>query len=280
MKSVSFRNVSLAMLLIASALVAPVRAADLSIFAAASPQSQTVVDHTAWGEILGRYVQAKSGYINRFDYARVTAADRAKLQSYLARLQEVDPAALAPAEQHAYWINFYNALTIEIILKKYPVGSIRDISSGWFSFGPWDLMLVTVKGQKLSLNNIEHGILRKFWKDSRVHYALNCASMGCPDLAATPYSSRSLDAALNKAARAFVNHPRGVSLLNGRLILSSIYDWYRNDFDGGSDKAVIASIRKYAEPQLSALLLKASRIDGYQYDWRLNAPGAHFELPQ
>lgn len=280
MKFVNFRNAAFVMFLMTCALLAPARADDLSIFAAASPQSQTVVDHTAWGEILGRYVRVKSGDINRFDYARVTAADRAKLQAYLVRLQAIDPVMLAPAEQHAYWINFYNALTIEVILRKYPVGSIRDISSGLFSSGPWDMKLVTVKGQRLSLNNMEHDILRKFWKDSRVHYALNCASLGCPDLAVVPFTARSLDAALDTAARAFINHPRGASLRNGRLILSSIYDWYGKDFDGGSDKAVIVNIRKYAEKPLADQLSRLVKVSDYQYDWRLNAPGPQFEVPR
>jgi hypothetical protein len=262
-----------------AALAAPAHAEELPIFAAANPQSQITIDHTTWGEMLSRYLIVNSLAINRFDYRRVTSADRAKLRSYLAQLQAVNPATLAPAEQHAYWINFYNSLTVEVTLEHYPVKSIRDISSGWFKPGPWDLKLVMVKGHKLSLNNIEHDILRKYWKESRVHYALNCASLGCPDLAVMPYSGHALDADLDKAARSFVNHPRGVYLHNDRLVLSSIYDWYRKDFNDGTDEAIIASVRKYANPQLAAHLGHQLRVSAYQYDWRLNGPGADFEVP-
>jgi hypothetical protein len=273
------RRAILAIFWLGAALAAPAHAEDLPMFAAENSQSQVTIDHTIWGEILSRYLVVNPIVINRFDYRRVTSADRARLQSYLARLQTVNPATLAAAEQHAYWINFYNSLTVEVILEHYPVKSILDISSGWFKPGPWDLKLVTVKGQKLSLNNIEHDILRKYWKESRVHYALNCASLGCPDLAVMPYSGHALDAELDGAARAFVNHPRGVYVHNDRLVLSSIYDWYRKDFNGGMDEAIIASVRKYTNPQLAAELGHQSRISGYQYDWRLNAPGANFEDP-
>jgi hypothetical protein len=279
MQATQTRRAILAIFWLGSALAAPAHAEEFSMFAAENPQSLITIDHTAWGEILSRYLIVNPISINRFDYRRITPADRAKLQSYLARLQTVNPATLAAAEQHAYWINFYNSLTVEVILEHYPVQSIRDISSGWFKPGPWDLKLVTVKGQKLSLNNIEHDILRKYWKEPRVHYALNCASLGCPDLAVRSYSGSALDAELDAAARAFVNHPRGVYLKNDRLILSSIYDWYRKDFNGGTDGAIIASVRKYADPQLAVQLGHQSLISGYQYDWRLNAPGANFDVP-
>lgn len=254
---------------------------DLSgLFASERIVSKVLVDHSAWADILGRNLLVDPEGINRFAYGKVTAADRSKLQSYIAGLQKIDPRQLRPNEQRAYWINFYNALTIEVILQHYPVESIRDISSGVFTRGPWDIPLVTVNGKRLTLNNIEHDILRTGWRDERVHYALNCASLGCPDLAATPYEGKLLDAQLDAAGVAFINHSRGVSLRNGRLILSSIFDWYRKDFDGGAAPAVIGAVRKYARPQLAARLGRLSRIDGYQYDWRLNAPGKVFLAPQ
>ena len=158
------RRAILAIFWLGAALAAPAHAEELPMFAVANPQSQITIDHTIWGEILSRYLIVNPIVINRFDYRRVTSADRTRLQSYIALLQAVNPATLAAAEQHAYWINFYNSLTVEVILEHYPVQSIRDISSGWFKPGPWDLKLVTVKGKRLSLNNIELDILRKYWK--------------------------------------------------------------------------------------------------------------------
>lgn len=249
-------------------------------FAAATPDSRIMVDHAEWAALLRRYLHADPGGINRFSYGAVAPADRTRLKAYIARLQTIDPAALNAREQHAFWINFYNALTIEVVLDHYPVKSIRDISSGWFTFGPWDLPLVHVAGYTLTLNNIEHDILRKNWRDPRVHYALNCASLGCPNLASAPYDGESLNRELDTAARAFVNHPRAVWLRNGRLVLSNIYKWYAKDFGDGSDAAVIAHIRRYADPALAAPLSRQATISGHQYDWQLNEPGTQFEALQ
>lgn len=257
------------------------RAADRAIseaFAASDPASRIVVDHTAWAGLLSRYVKTAPDGIDRFDYAHVTPADKALLKSYLKALQGVDPARLNPSEQHAYWIDFYNALTVETILEHYPVKSILDISSGFLSFGPWDMELVTAAGRKLSLNNIEHDILRADWHDPRVHYTLNCASLGCPNLQPVPYTGHDLDAQLDAAARAFVNHPRGAAVRHGRLIVSKIYQWYAKDF-GGTNEAIIAHIRRYAAPGLADGLAQVSHIARYQYDWTLNAPGTHFTAP-
>jgi hypothetical protein len=249
-------------------------------FSTAQSSSKISIDHSEWSALLTRYVHEDASGINRFAYGAVTPADHALLKHYLARLQKIDPGKLSADEQHAFWINLYNAVTVDVVLDHYPVKSIRDISSGLFSFGPWDLPLVTVDGHPLTLNNIEHDILRKSWRDPRVHYALNCASLGCPNLAPVPYSGHSLDAELDAAARSFVNHPRAVSLHNGHLILSQIYQWYAKDFGGGSPAAVIAHIRRYAKPALSVQLANQADIDGYEYDWQLNAPGMHFTPPQ
>ncbi len=244
-------------------------------FARSDPTSHTVVDHTAWARVLARRLQAAADGINRFDYAKASQSDKIELAAYLIELQRVSPAGLNASEQHAYWINFYNALTVKVILEHYPVRSIRDISSGLLSFGPWDLELASVDGHKLTLHNVEDDILRANWRDPRVHYALNCASLGCPNLQPVPYSGAHLDAEVDAASRAFINHPRGVELRGGRLSVSKIYRWYAEDF-GGSDTAILAHLRKYASPALAARLAGVSSIDSYQYDWRLNAPGILF----
>ena len=116
-------------------------------------------------------------------------------------------SGLGRDEQCAYWINLYNALTLEVVLDHYPVDSIRDIdiSPGLFSQGPWGKKLITVEGEQVSLNDIEHRILRPIWRDPRIHYAINCASLGCPNLQPRPFTGRTLDHALDLAAMRFVD---------------------------------------------------------------------------
>jgi Protein of unknown function, DUF547 len=256
----------------AIALGRPVLASGLDqTFAVNNPTSTMTIDHSAWDKILSTYIVASPDGINRFAYGRVSMADKQALKAYLATLQDVRVTALNADEQPAFWINLYNALTIEVVLDHYPVKTIRDISlgGGLFAVGPWKKELVTVEGRRLSLDNIEHDILRKTWREPRVHYAVNCASISCPNLPAKAFTAASLDQMLTQGARAYVNHRRGVHIVEGRLRLSNIYDWYRRDF-GASDAEVIAHVSAYAEPALKRQLADIKSIAGYDYDWSLN----------
>ncbi len=235
------------------------------------PSSKATIDHTAWSAFLARYVTTDAHGVNRVAYARVTAADRDALRRYVARLSQVPISRYDRPEQLAYWINLYNALTVRVVLDHYPVASIRDIdiSPGLFADGPWGAELVTVDGQALTLNDIEHRILRPIWRDPRIHYAVNCASLGCPNLAREAYSAATLDRMLDAAARAYVNSPRGVRVGQDGLIVSSLYIWFEADF-GGNDAAVIDHLRRYADPPLRDALQGRTEIDGHAYDWSLN----------
>lgn len=144
-----------------------------------------------------------------------------------------------------------------------------QIRSGWFSPDPWDLKLVKVVGVKISLNDIEHRILRPIWKDNRVHYGVNCASLGCPDLQSESFTADNMDRLLDKAAREYVNSPRGVDLAGGKLTLSSIYDWFQVDF-GSSETSLLAHLEQYAAPALADKLKKYRGDISYQYSWGLN----------
>ncbi|MEW6682885.1 MAG: DUF547 domain-containing protein [Nitrospirota bacterium] len=238
------------------------------------PESTTRVDHAAWDRFLGSYVVADhpSG-INRVRYADVTAADRKALKTYLAQLQAIKVRGLNRAEQKAYWINLYNALTVDVMLDHYPVASIMEvnISPGLLSRGPWGKKLVTVEGQELALDDIEHRILRPIWKDPRAHYAVNCASLGCPNLQPKAFTADNTDALLDQAARAYVNHPRGVTVKDGKVMVSSIYIWFQSDF-GGDDAGLLTHLRRYADEGLRRQLDGATRISDHSYDWKLNSP--------
>ena len=149
------------------------------------------VDHRRWGRFLAAYVRPGENGLNRVAYGSVTAEGRADLGAYLDSLAAVPVSTLSRPEQMAFWINLYNALTVRVVLDHYPVGSIReiDISPGLFSNGPWRAELTTVEGEPLSLDDIEHRILRPIWRDPRIHYALNCASLGCPNLQPGPFEA-------------------------------------------------------------------------------------------
>ena len=246
----------------------------LSTWEASVETNAAVIDHSAWQSILDTYLTSHPSGINRFDYAalKANAEDAARLADYLTSLQELDPRHYSRQEQQAYWINFYNALTVRVVVDAYPVDSIRDIYQGWLPLGPWDDVHAEVAGMPLTLNNIEHGILRPIWRDPRIHYAVNCASHGCPNLSPTVYTAANTEALLEAGARAYINHPRGVSFVDDDfLLISSIYEWYVEDF-GGTEKTVIDHLMQYAEEALAARLKTFSGSIDYEYDWNLNTP--------
>jgi hypothetical protein len=251
--------------------ISPAYAFDLEPWRQHDAESRTVVDHAEWANLLNQYVIPGQNGIRRFDYGHFSQRSKAALERYLQHLQRVDLPSLNRNEQFAYWVNLYNAATIKVVTDHFPVTSIRniDISPGLFSKGPWQAKILTVLGQPLSLDNIEHDILRPIWRDPRIHYVVNCASMGCPNLAATPFEGHGLEARLEKSARAYVNHPRGSRVTDGILTASRIYQWYQDDF-GGSDAAAIRHLAEYATGDLADALTNADEIDRYEYDWSLN----------
>jgi hypothetical protein len=251
-------------------LFAP-RAESWPFWDSSNGDSTAVVDHGRWDRFLKTYTVAGDDGINRVQYAGVSSADRQHLEQYIDDLQQLPIRDYNAAQQLAYWINLYNALTVQLVLQHYPVDSIRDIdiSPGFFADGPWGKPLLNIEGQALSLNDIEHRILRPRWQDPRLHYALNCASLGCPNLQPAAFRAATMDAMLEQAAAAYVNHPRGASLEDEGLTVSSIYSWFRDDF-GDDSAAVIAHLQRYADPPLRDALSATTRISGYRYDWALN----------
>jgi len=179
-----------------------------------------------------------------------------------------DPRELNKAEQHAYWVNMYNALTIDVVLDEYPVTSIRKIRFLTSPFGPWDKALLEVAGEDITLNDIEHRILRPIWQDARVHFAVNCASIGCPNLQAQAFTASNSEALLEKGAQEFVNHQRGVLRDGDTLTLSSIFDWYGVDF-GNNESEVVEALYDYISDDNADNLEDYTAVE-YDYDWSLN----------
>ena len=144
--------------------------------------STATIDHSLWQAVLEKYVVESPDGINRFSYGAVAGEGREQLTGYLRAMAAIDPRDYNAAEQQAYWINLYNALTIDVVLKYPSKGSILRMGERFFAVGPWDDEVIEVAGEDLTLNDIEHRILRPIFKDHRVHYAVNCASIGCPNL--------------------------------------------------------------------------------------------------
>jgi hypothetical protein len=232
--------------------------------------SSTAVDHTAWNVVLQNSITTDSTGLNLFDYDAAAATHKSAVAEYVKKLENTTVTALSKPEQKALWINLYNALTVKLIIDNLPVDSIKEIKPSLLSFGPWDKELTTVEGQALSLNDIEHEILRPLFGDNRIHYAVNCASIGCPNLQNKAYTADNTEALLDFSAKQYVNHPRGVTIEDEEdLILSSIYKWYSEDF-GEDEEDLIDHLSKYAEPALKTQLELFDEVDDYQYNWDLN----------
>ena len=232
----------------------------------------------AYAVLLAKYVVPGTDGLNRVQYAKWQAAqaDRDGLAEVIRGMEAQKPSAMKRNEAYAYWANLYNAATLKVILDAYPVKSIRDIKSTGTGLldlkayaGPWRTKRLTVEGRELSLDEIEHEIMRPTFKDPLVHYSVNCASIGCPNLPPKPWDAATLESDLDGAARAYVNSPRGAAVLGGKLTVSSIYSWFEEDF-AGSQKGVFAHLSKYASPGLAAKLKGRAGYDHHDYNWALN----------
>lgn len=244
-------------------------------FSPHTPASTVTVDHAAWDGLLKRYVRPSANGLNRIDYRSFKSDSHKALKEYVNNLERVDVAKLDRPEQFAFWANLYNSKTIDVVLDHYPTRSIKDINLGGGLFasltgGPWKAKVVKVGSHELSLDDIEHVIMRGIFKDHRVHFAVNCASVGCPNVAGEALTGAKLDQQLEANGKAFVNSPRGVKVVGGKqLHASKIFSWFQADF-GGSEKGVLEHLKRYANPALAERLAAVARIDDYFYDWNLN----------
>jgi hypothetical protein len=233
------------------------------------PTSMKAIDHGAWEQFLTRYVRIGADGVHRVAYGEVTPDDRGALDRHIAELAALPITTYNRDQQMAFWINLHNALLVRLILDHYPVASVLDIDGQPRRSGPWHLPLVEVDERRLSLADIQHRILGSVWEDARMYYALSCGALGCPDLQPVPFKGQSLDEQLTEAAIDYANDSRCMRFEEDRLIVSSIYRWYRDDF-GGSDRAVISHLLALAEPSLAMRLQDFDHISGDAFDWRLN----------
>lgn len=241
-------------------------AASLLACAFAMPVLAEVPSVAGWQGILDTYLKEDANGANLFDYGalQANAEDQQKLTDYIASHADIELSDLTEDEVIAMWSNIYNAVTIQHIVERYPVKSIR---SGYI-VGPWKEVKVTVGGQDISLHNIENKVLRGTG-DPLIHYSINCASFSCPDLLGTAWRAETLDVDLDRAARAYVNDARGVRVTDRGLVISRIYKWYKDDF-GGSNTSVVEHLKKFADDDLKAAIEANPEIRKHAYDWNLN----------
>ena len=220
------------------------------------------VSHSIFGDLLHKYVS--DGNVNYAGFQ----SEEDKLDQYLDLLQSVDPEALSRNEQFAFYANVYNAWTIKLILTKYPgIESIKEL--GIFSTGPWKKKVVRLSGETVSLDHIEHDILRPRFKDPRVHFAINCAAISCPPLRSEPYLADKLDQQLEDATRTFINNPDSYRLEGQNLHVSRIFKWFSEDFN----EDALGFFIKYANQDLKEKLASNPEkisIKYLEYDWSLN----------
>jgi hypothetical protein len=239
-------------------------------------------DHSEWDGLLREHVRVlDDGIATQVDYSGM-AADRAVLKAYLAEVATVPRSTFeswsTPA-QLAFLINVYNACTVDVILEEYPnIDSIRDI--GFFLSSAWNQKFANLFGEPVTLDEIEHGMIRGWgrYQEPRIHFVVNCAAIGCPALRAEAFVSDKLEMQLEDSTKQFLSDRSRNYYDNGRMYISSIFDWYEEDFEkgwGGID-SVAEFLAGYAAEldvdMATANQLRADdvRIRHLRYDWSLN----------
>ncbi len=219
------------------------------------------VSHQQWDALLKKHVNDE-GLVNYEGFI----ADSTDLNIYLKDLSEHHPnGGWTSNERKAYWINAYNAFTVQLIIRNYPLESIKDIAGNLYKINtPWDIRFIIIEGADYDLNNIEHDILRKRWDDPRIHFAVNCASISCPKLQRFAFSAKALDAELDQCAKAFINDPKFNSITPESAELSRIFKWFSGDFTQETD--IIGYINRYSNTPLN----EDAEITYKEYDWGLN----------
>ncbi len=221
--------------------------------------------HEKWSAMLKKHVRV-DGLV---DYQGFIG-DKAELQAYLDIISKEAPAKnWSENDKMAYWLNAYNAFTVKLIIDNYPVKSIKDLGPAIqiiFVNTPWDKKFFKIGSRKMTLNGIEHRILRNQFTEPRIHFALNCASMSCPKLRGEAYEGALLDKQLTEQAKAFLSDTsRNVVDVNNPK-LSSIFNWYGGDMKKWSKLSLIQYINKYSPVQIN----ESANIDYLKYDWNLN----------
>jgi hypothetical protein len=221
------------------------------------------ISHSIWDGLLKKHVDNK-GFVNYAGFKK----DQAQLKKYLTMVEKNAPAkSWSKDEELTYWINAYNAFTIQLILDNADknITSIKDIGSKIkipFVNTPWDVKFINIGGDKMDLNNIEHGIIRKKFKEPRIHFALVCAAMSCPPLRNEAFTAKNLDKQLQDQGEKFINDASKNKITPNSIKVTKILDWYGGDFN----KSKVDIVNDYSKTKVN----KDATVSYMDYNWALN----------
>jgi hypothetical protein len=225
-------------------------------------------DHSKFDQILKTYVDPEG----RVDYNGIALDDA--FHEYITSLENAKADALSRDGQLAFWINAYNAVTIDKVIKWKPKKSVREtfVPGVWTGTKFFTSRQHNVAGQRLSQDDIEHEILRKRFKDPRIHFAIICASSGCPLLPRSAYTAENVQSRLEDETQKYLHSKRGLQIdyVENTMMLSKLFDWFAGDFESKSG-SVTSFIKPYLDEKAMAFLDRMPKMSYISYDWALNA---------
>ncbi len=219
------------------------------------------ISHATWDSLLQKHVV--DGHVNYQGFQ----ADSLSFYHYINLLSANHPNEKhwAEKERLAYWINAYNAFTIQLVIENYPVKGIKEIKKGIpFVSSVWDIKFIEIENQTYDLNNIEHTILRKHFEEPRIHFAIVCASISCPELLNEAYVAERIDHQLNNQAIQFINDTSRNKITKEAISISKIFSWFKGDFT--KKESLIDFLNRYSKTKINA----NADISHLSYDWNLN----------
>lgn len=237
-----------------------------------NPLSTKTISHAEWQKFLDCCVITNKEGINLVNYPQLTTEQHALLNNYISQMAQVDIRKYNRNEQLAFWLNLYNALTVQTVAEYYPITNILEIntSPGLFSVGPWGASLININNTRLTLDEIHNRIIRPIWNDPRTHYAISNGTIGGANLHKKAFEGKTINSQLNEVARSYINSSRCTQVIEGRLVVSRIYEWFADDFGGNSDDLLL-HLTEFAQEPLLSQLKHVSTINAYTYNWRLNS---------
>ena len=226
-------------------------------------KGQAQISHKQWDMLTKKHV-TPSGVVNNKGFVK----DSIQLNAYLKLMSNNPPKSTwSKNEELAYWINTYNAFTVKLMVKHYPVKSIKDLGGSIYKVNTsWDIKFIVIGGEKMDLNNIEHKKIRDQFKEPRIHFAVNCASVSCPKLRNEAFTAERLNTQLNDQARYFINNPiKNNTKDPANPQLSKLFNWYGDDFKENGN-TVLDFINKYLDNKIP----KEANVAYMNYIWTIN----------
>lgn len=263
------KNITIAIVVSLLPVLTSCSEAKKATYEISAPKEQIDHTHAAFTKVLSKHM--KNG---RVDYAALKN-DSTELKAYLDTLASVPESAYnkwSKDQRMTFLINLYNAATLELIIDNYPVKSIKDVGS--LLKGPWKQEVVRLWGKKVTLDHVEHDLLRPKFEDPRVHFAVNCASIGCPNLRNEAFNASKLNSQLEEQTRIFLKDSSRNRFDAGKktLFLSPIFKWFEEDFvkkSGSVEKFVAPYFDENSRNAIQSGSIKVTHTD---YDWNLNKP--------